>query len=199
MKTARLFGLPLALATLATGANALTLFSFESGLQGWQSQNNTNLTLAGGTVGATDGTQSLALTHTGDFAWMFVDSVALQNPLSQVDSFAFDLTITDQGLGGATWFQVFNCFNDAQGWRQSNDIALPLAPGTHTVNIDYSGLTNPNPNGTWFQWFIAFNGPAGPARTFYVDNIRVNVVPEPLTVATLSIGMIGLIARRRRK
>lgn len=62
--------------------------------------------------------------------------------------------------------------------------------------MDISSLQPVNPT-NWFQIFIAFNGPTGFARMFYVDNIRV--VSEPASLAVLGIGAVGLLLRRRRK
>jgi hypothetical protein len=91
------------------------------------------------------------------------------------------------------------------------------APGTYTVQIDLASATNQvdfstgqsfnqifgqvgdGPNvqiPTGFQIFVSKSNDA--PLTFYIDNIRTNLVPEPASVAMLSLGGVALLAVRRK-
>src|SRR6266566_9565926 len=72
MKTNSLLLIPTLLLLVCAGAQAQTLSSFESGLDGWAISgfNAKPVMLATSTIGATDGAQSLAVTQEDDgFSW----------------------------------------------------------------------------------------------------------------------------------
>ena len=186
---------------LSASASAQTLFSFESGVGDWSSGNTAAMIIASSTTGATDGTQSMAITHLagGGFSWIGnANAFSVASYLNGKSELIFDLTIGPNGLGGATWFNMDMAFNDAAGWRQTPAPAfdLPRDPGTHEVHVPIPASLQPVNPTNWFQIFLGFNGPAGAERTFYIDNIRV--VPEPATIAALGLGAAALLRRRRR-
>lgn len=188
----------------AASAHAVTLSSFETGTEGF----NSSATLASSTIGATDGTKSLAITYTG-FAW--VESSGDSNAIMQANADALlastdkklyiDFTVDSPGVGA--WANALLSFNDADGWRQlANAVDIPTSVGTHTVAIDYSELAMPNyAGGNWFKYSFSVNGPATAASplTIYVDNIRVESVPEPASMAALGLGVAAIVRKRRAR
>lgn len=196
MKNTRITVVAAVLGALAASSAAQTLFSFEGGLQGFAS-GGAPATVALSTIGATDGVNSMAVTHTGGFVWIGTpDAIGAEVHIQNSPIIRYDLTIGDDNLNGATWFNQLLAVNSNGGWKQmANQWDLPRTAGTHTIEIDVSELL-PLDVTNWFQFFLAFNGPTDVgARTFYVDNIRV--VPEPATMAALGLGLAALIRRRR--
>ncbi|HRK21044.1 MAG TPA: PEP-CTERM sorting domain-containing protein [Fimbriimonadaceae bacterium] len=196
MKSTRITVVAAVLGALAASSAAQTLFSFEGSTQGF-APGNANATVALSTIGATDGANSLAITHTGNFVWVGTpDAFGANVLISSAPLIRYDLTI-EGDLNGATWFNQLLAVNSNGGWKQmANQWDLPRTAGTHTIEIDVSELLPLNVT-NWFQFFLSFNGPtdAG-SRTFYIDNIRV--VPEPATMAALGLGVAALIRRRRK-
>jgi hypothetical protein len=48
------------------------------------------------------------------------------------------------------------------------------------------------------QHVLAFNGFSQPDYTTFIDDVKLNVVPEPTTVALLGLGLLGFAASRRK-
>ena len=109
--------------------------------------------------------------------------------------------------------------NSNQGWKQTNDslmgdTANPGSPGgwdpvnwgasnQRTISWDFSTLlegATPQDivGGGWAQLNLSVNGDTGPDTSgiMYIDNIRLETIPEPATLLLLGLG--GLMLRRRR-
>lgn len=196
----------LALILGSASAHGLVLSSFETGTEGF----NSSATLASSTIGATDGTKSLAVTYTA-FSW--IESSDSNNAIMKANADAFlastdkklyvDFTVAGNGIGD--WGDALLSFNDSTGWRQtSTSVAIPTSLGTHTVALDFSALTTPNyAGGNWFKYSISVNGPASANAplTLYMDNIRVMTapVPEPASLAALGLGVAAFARKRRNR
>ncbi len=194
------FVLVAGLAVLAVPASATLLYSFETGLQGWAPINSGAVNLTQSTIGATEGTHSMQVNWSGGFQWygdatnnFAVRDALVNDPNKEI---LFDVTVPDGGLAG--WSNALLAMNDSLGWRQvdnSKQLDIPQTAGTYTLAFDISGITGPNPTGTWFQLFFSVNGPT--TETYYIDNIRTAPVPEPASLTVLVAGA-GLLIRRRR-
>jgi hypothetical protein len=194
----------MAAALCATSANATLLNSFETGIEGFES----TATLSSSTLGATEGSKSLAVKYTG-FAW--ISSTGSNN--AQEEAYAnallasadkkiyIDYTVLDPGIGN--WADAFLALNDGGvGWRQTaTGVTVPTTLGTHTIALDYSGLAMPNYGAAnWFRFSFSINGPASVTNplTVYVDNIRtVDPVPEPTSIAAIGLGLAAVLRKRR--
>lgn len=195
---------------LAACAQAAPLFSFEGSLDGFVVDGTSTATLANSTIGATDGSQSLALT---DGAWGQIKtevSLAVWTEIKANPKISFDYTIVyadgaahpgwDQSWGG-WWGDTTVCINsEAGGWSQPASLNIDRTQGTHTATFDFSGFTIPAAPGGWSQVFIQHNwGATTPLSTLYIDNVRTSPVPEPTIMAGVAISSLGLMIRKRQK
>lgn len=159
---------------LAAPASAGQVSSFEDGLDGWESTDNTNVTLSQDTIGATDGVSSLKVMRI-DSAW----NNTMEQPSAPIYQFqppwnmlSFDVTAFASDVP-AGWLNVTPVLNSqSQGWQQGPDMHIPLDGTPHTYTWNFSSITPPTPGSGWFQLFMPSNS-AGPV-TYYLDNIRVS-------------------------
>jgi hypothetical protein len=183
------------------GAPTQTLYSWETGLEGWQAPNFTGskpVSVQQSTTGATAGQHSLAITQTSSgFNW---DSyVALTG--DQLN--AFSLALTDNHANYRLEFDVtYNTGSIPQNAGVSfinESVAINNAAGNWT-QVDGVGSTNGRTNQTihvaislasWaalaagsssYTIYFALNGNWGPLpATVYFDNLRLVNLTAPLT------------------
>jgi hypothetical protein len=109
------------------------------------------------------------------------------------------------GSGG--YWQIVPVFNSSAGYAQLHNDAFfsvangTLSAGTYTVTYNITGA----PSGTlsYFQLLLVMNtggtGLAGGYGEVSIDNITLNPVPEPSTLALAGLGAAALLIFRRRK
>ncbi len=159
------------------------------------------------TVGATDGTQSLAMTGVASpsYGQMLRSSFmsSLTPILANAQSVSFDVTTPPASFGFFLQFDV-DVNNNDSGFVSLDNFSYPAATigATSTITVPVSAAlrstfaSSVNPTQLIFQ---VGGGSSGNPQTFYIDNVRANPapVPEPATLGLLSIG--GLLALRRRR
>lgn len=111
---------------------------------------------------------------------------------------SFDLytgNLTDWNWWGVT-------FNYDNNWYQnwaSTSANFTGADGRTWTHYEVPFTMNAKAGITYFGVGLAQNAGSINGQTFYLDNIQVSVVPEPGTVALLSLGLTGLLVLRRRQ
>lgn len=193
------------LAMTAISFGDIVVGDFEDGsMDGWEMQNGAVGTFS--PDGATLGSSALQVDFGPDWITVLKLSVAdMAADLPNLQTISFDLTTRDDnGELPDWWFQTFIVFNtETAEWQQSDNLYshdVSWDPITETLSWDVpqsvrdviatSGI------GGWAEVFIVTNT-SGAANTIWVDNIRMNIVPEPATLALLGLGGLSLIRRKR--
>lgn len=122
----------------------------------------------------------------------------------------------------ARWDKM--AINSDGGWFEAADAQMtdtenPSFPGswdpvnwgethTRTISWDFSSLLAAAPAGTysaiansgWFQlrWSTNWDDTAQQNGTFWIDNVRIEGIPEPTSMALLSLSGVFVLLRRRR-
>jgi hypothetical protein len=164
------------------------------------------------TVGATDGTTSLAITDDpgsgflgNDIAYDFVANGHvgdfLANDILSFD-FSFPTSTTPSGFA-----QVYSVALNGQNAGFANQGTSPLVNQSPPYNgqidhvsINYDAFKAGLPsNPSYLQMIISTNSGGGAPSTIYVDNFALSSVPEPASLGVLGAAGIGLLGRRRRR
>ena len=183
-----------------------TVHSFETGVEGWSYASGPGGAVAASTIGATDGTGSLQATIQTGFHYIqdgFDKYTEWTTLLPTSKSISFDITLDENSdpTGGATFLQTRIALNGDGAFQESNatqpDLNIPLTPGTYTATFDLDFWTQPSPNWTYQGVAIALN--TGGPLIAYIDNVRVNPVPEPSALVACGLGLVGLSAGRIRR
>jgi hypothetical protein len=196
--------------------------------EGWIGQNGAVTTSFNNPpgFGATTGTGAMSVVTGTNFVWAIrLDNAArptlgadiLSHPILKADVTWVTSQWTDSTPGDTTdnwakWEKV--AVNDNTGWQESPltiDAANPGFPGswdsvnfgaTHTRTIGWDLSNNVIDTGGFVQLWIATNMSATAfpqGSRFWVDNIRLEAIPEPGTFALCAIGgALALVGRRRR-
>jgi hypothetical protein len=208
---------------LSGTAQAQLIGNFEGALEsGWVLGFNP-VTGAPSTAWASVGNYSLAFAPTtpNAFTWSLqFNNLAVAQQLATTHRLALDVHFissewTDTGAPGWVRWDQASINSASGGWSQTTDInitdsANPSYPGswdplnwgaTHsrTLTYDFTGLGN-TPAGAWGQFNISVNmGGIEGVGNFYVDNVRLVVVPEPSGAVLFALGgaLCGFARRRR--
>ncbi|MBX7131417.1 MAG: PEP-CTERM sorting domain-containing protein [Fimbriimonadaceae bacterium] len=201
MKTLNL-ALCLASLGLATASQAVVIFSFEGGTDGFVNPawSVGDTALSQNSFGATDGSQSLKVQRPGasnGFRWIVADGVSteVKQNLKNSTHLLVDVTIgTD--FGASSWFKMSLVLNQA-AWNQTPELLIsPTTPGTHTLDFDISALAPNIVVNDWMRFGFSINSDGPSATTTYLDNFRA--VPEPASLAIFGLGLAALKLRRKR-
>lgn len=213
----------------AQGQSTIISDSFESYTPGanwlaWAS-GVTNDTV---TIGATTGMGgSQGLTWQADFPSQWSGYIAAQDGFGAVSGntdpnlndyvLTFDLAVptgiavSDLQLNIGGWLnQWYSGAQSSTGAGSINTSSVGVGTGFQQFSVNLGAFTTANTGNfnpldqTWqiqFQingWQLAGGGPVT-GEQMTIDNLQVQVVPEPTTLALAGLGAAGLLAIRRRK
>lgn len=194
-------------AVLTTSASAGLLASFENDAEGWtiNTSENAAYSISGfsTTDGVTDGTYSMVVTGTANpsYGQMLVspDSTALTGELATATQVSIDVTTAPGSFGfGSQWTAVINNadlgYTSLDGFSYSGFVG-PGASGHLVWNI--TAAQRAVLAGSAASSSLIFQVGGGDAGTMYVDNVRLAQIPEPSSLALLTI--IGTAAVRFRR
>lgn len=199
------FTLAIALAVCTSQTMAqTTVYSFESGVDGWHVASGNSGSVASSTVGPTDGLKSLQFTKPAGFSY-FEDSFPGPTWMALLptgDSISFDVTL-DAGSNplNGTFLAARIALNGDGAFQESNetqpDVVIPTAVGKTTVTFSLDFWDQPS---TWTYQGMALALNTDAPMLVYIDNIRVNpAVPEPTTLVMCGLGIVGCALGVRRK
>lgn len=175
--------------------------NFESGsLDTWTAGTST---LSFDTVGTTLGSSSLKIVAPGGWnAVLSRDATSLISLLSQAGTtISLDITARNDDNSIPSWWlgNEIVLSSDTTGWVGLGGQSTPIGWGPQTTTETYAipaATSALLASATWAQLILINNTGAGSA--IYVDNIAINSVPEPGSVALLGLGGLSLLAFRRR-
>jgi hypothetical protein len=205
-------------------ANAATLYDFETGIANVSNGGGfgfpgTTVAWENSGIGATSGTGSLKVTAPVDaFSWGAVINVladpanvaalaaASANPsLWQLE---FDVTLDQSTMPDWTNFVngtiVLNSQNG--GFDQAPEpwvFGGGDTWGTRHAVVPFSQLEDGNAaphGGNWLEMGFAINGDWGDVPgSMYIDNIQINLIPEPASLALVGMAAFAAVFATRRR
>jgi uncharacterized protein len=145
-------------------------------------------------TGTTDITD-FTLAYTGEF-WRRAGNTATQKLAFAYQVFASGGTITGTGYTPVTALDY--SVTDPGGVLAGGTAPISTASISSTVTV-----TVPAGQEIWIRWSDADDG--GADHGLAIDNVNASfttaaaAIPEPTTLALLSLGVVGFVARRRKK
>jgi hypothetical protein len=217
MKTRSYLAAAIALLTPLT-LRAQPLFSFESGTDGFVVSGFNAQPVALGTspIGATHGSQALAITQTGGaFSWnakrdnagadAFYNAMNAAAANESLWTLEMDVTYRDADIPNGTFLNLSLWVNSDNTFRDIHSQAFTTTMEDKLVHLaipltSFSGTDELAVNSSFYQFGIGMNGNWGPGNaTIYIDNIQLTLIPEPSTIALLVSGLGGLLLFRTRR
>ncbi len=187
----------------STCVHAQLLYSFESGLEGWEATGYSGsdfISVATSSMGATNGSQSMAIETGPTFGWDVRASVGpgdtnIYNAFNAVAAdlqqytLDFDVSITPDSFANVTSTGNFFLINvaansDSPNFPQVFNVSPNLngLTGTFPISIPMTSLPVAQ-NSSFYQLNIGsnsdhVNGPGGQGVKYFVDNIRFTPLPQ---------------------
>lgn len=160
---------------------------FEDGLANWESNASHNLGL--NTVDYTEGSQSLEFTGTS------VAAQAVAAPASRPAGSLVELTFDLKMTGAKPGLFRIRLYGDADGILPSNKKGDGGTLDEFTGDISGQGWQTLTLSTTddYAYYVPRFESGSG----ILVDNVSLEMVPEPATLSLLALGGLALIRRRR--
>ena len=195
--------------------HAVQLFSFESGLEGWEVSgfNSQPVSLATSFFGATAGVQSLRITQTGQgFSYdakrfdipgqnPFYDAMNLAAVDESLWTLELDVTYRDVDIPNGNFLNMTFWINSTNGFRNFQPSEFTNTVEDRTVHLSipltsFSGTDELAANSPYYEMGIGLNGDWGVGNaTIYVDNIQL--VPEPSSSLLVGLGCAAMTLLRR--
>jgi len=197
----------------AAAAHADLFYSFETGLEGFTKGS------VSATGPASQGSASLKAGATvGGWQWTIQKDFNGPGEQAEISSLAglgtnavlkFDIIVdhaTSFPAGSNTWYQVNLAANSpgTLGWSQIADIFAPdgwhdqTSSGALTKTFTYSfPQLGWEPNEGWYQLHVGANSDASVPVGFYLDNVRLTIIPEPTVTGLALLGGLIVLLRRR--
>jgi mannan endo-1,4-beta-mannosidase len=142
---------------------AITLFSFESGTEGWHSINNLAATVSQSNQYATQGAASLRIDVGGSGDW-FGTNLSTPLDLSAKTRLLIDLTLVGAGQGHNVALQV----GSGWAWCEGPAWVNADANSSTTLEVDLTAMgCRADQNDVKAVWLFL-----GDNRTYYIDNVR---------------------------
>ncbi len=193
---------------LSTSASAGLLASFENDAEGWtiNAAENAAYAISGfsTTDGVTDGAYSMIITGTAapSYGQLLVSpgSAALTAQLATATQVSIDATTAPGAFGfGTQWTAVINnpelgytsldafSYSGSVGPGASGHLSWNITPAQRAV---LAGSANSST--------LIFQVGGGASGTMYVDNVRLAQIPEPSSIAVLTLASSAALRLRRR-
>lgn len=163
------------------------------------------------TIGATSGHYSLHVAQSGwcqNLSLDFGPAGHIADFMANT-KFSVDVTVPADQFGTGGWCEIYALSINAQGYGWHDQMPVPtyhwdywagVGQRTATITWDYSAAKAQMPANPYYLQFVFATCSDGKHNDFYFDNARLfgaTTVPEPATIAMLTLG--GLVTLLRRK
>lgn len=157
------------------------------------------------TTGASHGTYAIQVVNDQLVGWrnmMKIYTGGINTELSNgPKKISIDATFVQTNPGDIWWNQLVVCANgQTTPWTQLAAVSFARDGLPHTVSWELPD--QPDGQG-WLGLHFIWNsgGPGGTTArgNVYLDNLRIEAVPEPTILAGVAISSLGLMIRRRQK
>jgi hypothetical protein len=201
----------LGVALQARAATPVVIESWETGANGWAaSPENAAWSIAGNSAtGATDGTQSLQLSGNAPLSYgqLFFSPLSVANTTLLGNGASLSIDVFNDDIGQFGFFQQWTAsvnqpggggYDSLDGFSYSQTGATGQKTLTWAIPalIANDLLSNPAlPTSIHFQ--VGSGGDTGTVRSIFVDNVRIEPVPEPAMLGLAPLVLMGLARRRK--